>query len=344
LPAQTAWRIEGRYSFFWDSFQKEEAIAPLLNPYGEVLTGGERILEPEEIPQNDRKISELGLDLAVREGNKNAFIPLWEVFGNLNIDEADFLWFANKFGRLGPRKMITRKDPKRSGGKGSVIRIGRVVDTFEFWKREVALFNTMLKIDNAIQTKNIKQLGTMLEARKDLKKQNYFSLLHEYQGEKTRGSIHHEHEERAWEAAGGNGPTDLIKIGKVFLLQALQGGLAKFPTQMGITFGVNFQGDRSKDLSRMPYTLFYSSCLLGALYMSFSLKFTEYVKYHICAECECWGEENDMVHRHNGDWIHEAEYNTRLKREYRKRKQEKEKASGAKIRKRGRPRKNTESL
>lgn len=341
-------------SFKWEPYDCMREDIPDRDPYGEVISPGVRFLRSFG-GQEEFILQPFTMTMESAEGKGSPKVPLWESFGNLPLSESAFLGFATQHGPLASngdignfRLRTIRKEPKPNGEKGSIVHIGTVLDTLPFWRQEVALFNLLLTLDEAIERKHTSTLVNIV--RPGPHGQMHLWLDFSYQGESVHAIASPEISPHIWEAAGGNASFNPMKAARAFCLDLVQNRLSQFPVEVRLILGLDlneiFDPGNPKYLPDFAYPVLTPSCLLAAMYWSFALKLAGRSQYRRCCVCGQLGYiggkgyHKQMVRRDNGDWVHfGTEYETLKKSETRRRQRERKIANGEEIRRPGRPRK-----
>lgn len=333
----------------WVPYHTHENALRNRDFYGEEITDGKLVLKMEGDSEiTKRVILPMQMTKSDSASHKSPKTPLWGTFAALPLEEEEFLSFANSFGRLGPKASIMdpryrtiRKDPKPNGAKGHVIRIATSIETFEFWKQEVATFNFLVSLDNAVESLDRERVRCFYKISPNSGKMIYYE--HIYQGERIRGEF--------FLSSVDSQSSDPLKVGKAICLDIAKDRLRHYPVEVTISIGSDYKGSffekgESNQFYDYPFPVLQPRCLLGAMYWSFSQKLLGLSGYRRCSVCGKLGSSGEngspkeMVHCKNGDWIHEGtEYDNFRKQKFRKAKRDKKIADGIILRKRGRPKK-----
>ncbi|GEM_PF-1988095 len=252
-------KISQGKSFKWQPYKLAEKGIPQRDPYGVQIPEGENILGASGGNPDVYIWRKFPQTMLVCEDEQSPTIPLWEVFGGLDLEEDNLLSFANRYGQLGPVGDISnyqirtvRRDPNPNTERGHIIRFGTVSDTLEFWKKEVAIFSLLLELDKGIENQDKNELeafinvsspygliGTNGEKTND---ETWVSLTIDYvhQGQKVRLRLPLRNKDFL-KIAGGhhasgqrNAAVDFVELGKVCRWDIVQSQLKNFPVQVSI--------------------------------------------------------------------------------------------------------------
>lgn len=358
----------GERGYSWEVYEEMPSSGAYKDPYGNCL-------EDRDIYLCTRatSLTKVRLEWPLHQTG----VPLWEIFGKLDLDNDRFLDFANTYGALScseygpyvPTKPNFNSKEKASAATTRTWGIGEVVDTLAFWREQVLIFGALLEIEDLLTSSDKYGLRKLIKTPTE--REAYSEIY-----EDTEFFFEDELGTRHFRPSSKNRVPFLVYERELFPMKRILGaefyaqpvgmeptipcsaqvrpeqldGISYDPIAMGRAFrnylireGLQrfpIEVGLCLENPEKPYPVLKPSCLLSALYFGYSLHIADDLKYGRCANCKQMGLEEEMTHRKDGTLLHKNETAAVHQRESRARKKTLKIFNGEPIRPRGRPKKN----